>query len=118
MSEESLTTKVEEFIRHTTELGETGIKLGKINVIRSTTNISSQLITRGILLFLGIMAILFCSLAGAWWIGNLLQSSTLGFLIVGGFYLFLLLTVLALKNKLILPYLRNRIVRMIYKNKS
>lgn len=48
------------------------------------------------------MVLLFCSIAGALAIGTCLNSNTLGFLIVGGIYLFLtILCLIFIKDKIV-----------------
>ncbi|MNF37618.1 hypothetical protein D3C85_140530 [compost metagenome] len=47
------------------------------------------------------MVLLFCSVAGAFAIGNFLDSTALGFLIVGGFYLLLTIILFLFQDKII-----------------
>ncbi len=114
MAEESIKTKLEEFVTHSTELGETAYKLAKVNAVRKTANISANLVFTVVAATLIIFSLLFCNIAAAWWLGDLLHSRVVGFLVLGGFYLLLLAVVLLLKGNLILPYFRNKIVRKIY----
>lgn len=118
MFQESFKTKFEEFIRHTGELGETGIRLGKLSAVQKTADISSRVATRIVLLFLVLMVVLFCSVAAACWIGNSLHSAALGFLLVGAIYLVLAIVLIIVKKNLVLPFLRNQVVKMIYKKKK
>ena len=84
----------EEFKEHTENIKDhakgyikTNIAYYKLRGFKVTMK-SITLIFKFILIlsFLG-MVLLFCSIAGAFAIGNYLESTTLGFLIVGGLYL-------------------------------
>lgn len=114
MAKETIKSKLEDFVTHSTELGETAYKLARINAVRKTTNISANLIFSIIASILIIFSLLFVSAAAAWWLGDLLNSRAIGFLVVAGFYILLLIFVLLLKGSSILPYFRNKIVRKIY----
>lgn len=114
MSEETIKSKIEDFVTHTTELGETAYKLAKINAIRKTATLSSTLILSIITSVLAFFILLFTSIAVAIWLNDVMHSNLIGFLIVGAFYLVLLIFMLLLKGKVILPFLRNKIVRKIY----
>lgn len=114
MGEESIKSKLEDFVKHSAELSDTAIKLAKLNAVQKTAKISSNLIFTFSVLFLLLLTLLFGSIAAAWWLGNVLHSRTTGFLVIGGFYLLLLLFLLILKNKVILPWFRNMIVNKIY----
>ncbi len=114
MAEETIKSKLEEFVTHSTELGETAYKLAKINAIRKTANISATLIYSIIAATLFTFALLFTSVAAAWWLGDILHSRALGFVVIAGFYIILLLIIVLLKGKSILPFFRNKIVSKIY----
>lgn len=114
MAEESLKSKLDEFVKNSSELGETALKLARLNTIQKTANISSNIIFTVSVSVLLLFAVLFGSIATAWWIGDLLYSRVAGFLVIGGVYLLLFLIFLLLKNKIILPWFRNKIVSKIY----
>lgn len=114
MAEETIKTKLEEFVTHSSELGQTAYKLAQVNAIRKTANISANLIFKTSLIIIALISIIFFSAAAAWWLGDLLNSHAIGFLITGGFYLLLFTIVLLLRSKFFLPYFRNKIVQKIY----
>ena len=51
------------------------------------------------------MALLFLSISAAFWIGNALDSSALGFLLVGGFYVLIGIFIFVLRHRLEKPLL-------------
>lgn len=67
-----------------------------------------------VLLLVVIFVLLFLGMGLAWWIGDALDNTKAGFFIVGGFYLLLLVVGVLTSRSVILPWLRNLIVRKIY----
>ena len=114
MAEESIKNRIEELVNHTSDLGETAFKLARINAYRKTADLSAQFLFRTIISVVAACIILFSSIAAALWLGDLTHSRVTGFLLVGAFYFLLLLLVLVLKNKLLMPFLRNRVVKKLY----
>ena len=69
----------------------------------------------GILSFLFIIfVLLFIGLGSAWWVGESLENMKAGFFIVGGVYIALLALILGMAKKVIIPALRNLIIKKIY----
>lgn len=114
MATNTIQSKLEEFVSHSTELGETAYKLARVNAVRKTANISTNLLFTIVSSVILLFTILFGSIAAAWWLGNILDSLAAGFLIVSGFYLLLLGIIFKLKKKILLPWFRNKIVQKIY----
>jgi hypothetical protein len=61
-----------------------------------------------------IFILLFIGLGAAWWVGETLDNMKAGFFIVGAVYLTLLVIVLALAKRVLIPGIRNIIIRKIY----
>ncbi|MBS1635612.1 MAG: phage holin family protein [Bacteroidetes bacterium] len=80
----------------------------KVAVISSIT-VSSVIVAVMMLMF-----ILFVSVAGSLYLGSVLQSNALGFLIVAGFYLFIGIIVLMFKEKLVMKPVRDRIIKAMF----
>lgn len=70
-----------------------------------------------LLLVISVFVLLFAGLGVAWWIGDSMENMKAGFFIVGGFYLLLLIVALLTAGNVILPWLRNLIVRKIYEQR-
>ena len=87
-----------------------------VNVrITETAAVTGSLSIVGILvLVVSVFVLLFSGLGAAWWIGDVMNNMKAGFFIVGAFYLFILVVVLLTAGSVILPWLRNVIVRKIY----
>ena len=72
----------------------------------------------GIIGILSLMSISFVMLFGglglAWWFGQILDNMIAGFFIVGGAYLVILAVLLMASKKVLIPKIRNFIIRKIY----
>jgi len=58
--------------------------------------------------------LLFVGLGLAWWLGEAMENMKAGFFIVGGFYAAALIVVLALAKKVLIPGIRNIIIKKAY----
>lgn len=86
-----------------------------------TLRVVEQASLGGSISAVGIIALLFMScillffgLGAAWWVGEMMNNLTYGFLIVGGVYLIVLVVLLATAQKFTLPAIRNFIIKKIY----
>ncbi len=61
-----------------------------------------------------VFILLFLGLGAAWWIGEQLHNMKAGFFIVGGVYGMVLIIILALAKKVLIPGIRNLIIKTIY----
>lgn len=82
--------------------GRATVELLKLKSVQKISRNGSALAVRIVLLVLSGVSILFLSIALALWLGTLLESTTLGFLIVGGGYALLCL----LMATVLKPWLR------------
>lgn len=87
-----------EIIQTVKSMVETKIELIKLEIQKEFSSILSRLV---ILMMVGAVALfglLFLSLSSAFYLNDLLNSSFLGFLILGGFYVFLILLLILAKD--------------------
>jgi len=61
-----------------------------------------------------VFILLFLGLGAAWWIGEQLDNMKVGFFIVGGIYGAVLIIILAMAKKVLIPGIRNLIIKKIY----
>lgn len=97
-----------------TNLVETYIDIAKANVTQKAANVASMSISGILMVFLGIFCLFFAGAGLAWWIGELLDNMVAGFLIVSGIFALLLVLLIAFKEKLLYPIIRNSVVRKVY----
>ncbi len=93
---------------------ETYRDLAIVRTVEHTSR-GAALMVMGILSLVLILCIMiFGGLGAAWWLGEAMQNKTGGFLIVGGTYLLLLTISLLLAKSVIVPFIRNIIIKQIY----
>lgn len=69
--------------------GKTSLELYKLKTINKTTSVASTLVSRGTVVVVLLMFLLFASIGLALWLGDILGKPYLGFLCVATFYVLL-----------------------------
>ncbi len=108
---EDLKEKTADLVDHIEDIADTFYKLQVLNVTQKVTTITSGVIAAVLICMFGFFFILFGGLALCWWLGSVLENRTLGFLIGAGFFLLIMIVLLALRKKVIFPYFRDLIIR-------
>ncbi len=111
---EDLKSKASDLTDSISEYVNTYYKLKVLNVADKATTIGSSAMASIIILFLGIFVLLFSGIALSIWLGILLDNPALGYLIVAGFYLLLILILFAFRKKIIFPMIRNSLINKLY----
>jgi hypothetical protein len=114
MQMDDLKEKTADLADHVEDFANTFYKLTVLNITQKTTNITSAIILTLLTAILGFLILLFCGIALSWWLGDLVQSRTGGFLLGGAFFLILLLILASIRKKIIFPFIRNLIIRKFY----
>lgn len=114
MEADTLKEKTEEITDHLGDYAETFLKLTLLNVTQKGATIASTVVTTIVLCGLGLFVLFFAGFGLAWWLGDLVDSRTGGFLMVGGFYLLLFILILAMRKKTIYPFIKNTVIRKVY----
>ncbi len=85
-----------------------------VNAVTKGSKLGASFVINTIICALGFFVFLFAGFGASYWIGQKLESPMLGFFIVAGFLLLVLIIIVALKGKVIQPWIRNIIIRNIY----
>lgn len=113
---DTMATNKKLLISKTENFAKTSIDLLKLNMVEKTADITSS-VTSGITVILIVaMFALFLNIGLGIWIGELLHSTYLGFLIVSGFYLIVAIIVYCYQDRLIKNPVSDRIVIKLLKN--
>lgn len=111
---EELTKSATHLKDHATEYVKTYVELAKAKAAKGASNVAAGAVI-GVVSFVFIFFFLqFVFFGVAWWIGSLLKNMAIGFFIVAGCFLLLLGLVFLLRKKLIVPLIRNSIIRKVY----
>ena len=111
---EDLKEKTSDLADHIEDLADSFYKLTIVNVTQKATEIASGAIAMIALSLFSILILSFLGIALSWWLGDLLENRALGFVLGSAFFLLLLVIFLALRKKVIFPYIRNLIIRKVY----
>lgn len=114
MQVDELKEKTADLADHVEDLANTFYRLTVINITQKATHVISGLFITILMAVLGFCILLFLGIALSWWLGDLLQNRTLGFLLGAASFLILFLVLAALRKKIIFPFIRNLIIRKIY----
>ena len=103
-----------DLFEHVTDYLETYYQLITVTVAQKGINIASGIINVVILAILGLFAFGLISLGLGWWLGNVLNSRVGGFFLVAGIYVVLMIGIIAMRKKVIFPFIRNLLTKKLY----
>lgn len=104
----------EKIVDAAADLVETYRNLITVRIVEQTSLGASVSIVGILLLLVVVFVLLFIGVGLAWWVGETLDNMKAGFFIVGGFYALVLLVMLLTARKVILPNIRNLLIKKIY----
>ena len=93
---------------------ETYRSLMGVRIVEHTSLGASVSFLSALTLLVIVFILLFLGLGAAWWIGEQLDNMKAGFFIVGGVYGAVLIIILAIAKKVLIPGIRNLIIKKIY----
>ena len=111
---EDVKSKVGDLTESITDYLETSYKLAVLNVTDKVTTVVASVMASFVVLFLGLFVILFGGIALGVWLGDLLDSDALGYLLVAALFLLIILVVVAMRKRIVFPMLRNKIINKLY----
>lgn len=111
---EEMKTTAENLTDHLSDYVETYLKLGVVNATQKATGVATVTLTATLLSFFCLFVLFFAGLGVAVWLGESWGDMKAGYFTVAGFYVLCALLFVALRKKLILPYVRDHIIRKVY----
>ena len=110
--------KTADLTDHVEDLAQTFYDLSVARLTRRTSSVSAGAVVMLLTVLFGIFVLFFSGLAFAWWMGDLVNSRSGGFLLSAALFTILLIIILSIKKKVIFPYIRNLIIRKVYDDKK
>jgi len=111
------TTPIATLFERAEDYSKTTIKLFKLNAIDKSADVASSLVARLAVIMTVVFSVLIISIGVGFWLGKMLDDTSYGFFIVGGFYV-LLAILLHLFRKQWLKYpVSNSIIKKLLKEK-
>jgi hypothetical protein len=118
MEAQKIKDDAKDILQHAGDYADTFYKLSLVRLTKKVSEIASGVVNSVLIFFISLCIILFLSLAGAWWVGDILNSPAGGFLVIAGFYLLLVIILLMMRKKIIAPFIKNTLVRKMYEEKD
>ncbi len=113
---EDLKSKAGNLTESIGEYLQTYYKLKVLNAADKATSITTSALASLVVVFLGIFVLLFSGIALAIWLGQLLDSWALGYLLVAGLYVLIIIVLVLLRKKLVFPMIRNSLIKKFYES--
>ena len=111
---EDLKAKADNLIGSISEYAKTYYKLKILNVADKATSIAAGALAGISILFLGIFVLFFLGIALGAWLGELLNSYALGFLLVAVLFILIILILVLMRKRIVFPLMRNLIIKKLY----
>ncbi len=111
---DDLKEKTADLVDHVEDLADTFYKLSVVTITQKITNAASGAVALMAVTILGFFIIGFLGVALSWWLGELVGSRALGFVLGSVFFILLLLVIVGLRKRIVFPFIRNSIIRKIY----
>jgi len=93
---------------------QTSYKLTLLNAADKATGIAASTLATVVIAFLGTFVLLFASIALAIWLGDLLNSRALGYLLVAALFTLIILIVVGMRKRIVFPLIRNKLINKLY----
>lgn len=118
MVDDQLKGKFKDTSRHLTEhLTELAQSYYKLGILQFTDKSSAIISTSFVLALTGLLLLFFMFFAGigiGFWLGEKMNNMFAGFAIVAAVFLTAAVTLYATRNRLLIPFLRNKIISKVY----
>jgi len=111
---EDFKTKMSHLKEHVGDYVHTYTQIAKAKAVRGASNATAGIAIGLTAFFFAFFFLFFTGFGLSWWLGNLLNNRTAGFFAVAGFFLLLCAILFALRKKVIVPFIRNRLISKIY----
>jgi hypothetical protein len=108
---EHLKEKTVDLADHVEDFADTFYKLTVIKATEKATNVTAGVLAVAVVAILGLFVIMFGGIALCWWLGNLVNSRALGFLLGAVFFLIVMVVIVMLRKQIVFPYIRDLILR-------
>lgn len=93
---------------------ETYYKLTVVNINQKTADIAAAASFSMLAAFICCFVAMFLGIAGALWLGKLVNDQALGFLLFGAFCLIVFIFFYATRKKIFFPIIKNMVIKSIY----
>lgn len=111
---ENTFNRIESLVEKTENYGKTSFELYRLKTISKTAEVISTFVSRGAVVLVLFMFLVFASFGLSLWLGEILGKSYLGFLCVAAFYIVLGVVLYFVLHRLIKRKISNSIISEIF----
>jgi hypothetical protein len=111
---EELKSKASRFKEHAREYVQTYADLAKVKVTKGASTAVSGIVIGVTAFFFAFFFLFFVGFGLGWWLGNVVDNRAGGFFLVAALFLVLTLLLFGLRKKVIVPLIRNMIIKKVY----
>jgi Putative Actinobacterial Holin-X, holin superfamily III len=111
---EELKNNADSLTKNIADYADTYYKLTVIKATDKATSVAAGALAGFSVLLFGIFVLLFSGIALAIWLGDLLNSQALGYLLVAAFFLLVIIILVLMRKKIVFPMIRNLIIKRLY----
>jgi hypothetical protein len=111
---EELKNNADSLTKNLADYADTYYKLTVVKATDKATGIAAGALAGFSVLFIGIFVVLFLGISLAIWLGDLVNSPALGYLLVAAFFLLIIIILVMMRKKIVFPMIRNLIIRKLY----
>jgi hypothetical membrane protein len=98
------------------DYAESWYKLTVLSGTKKATQAAALLLTVLSVVFLGLFVLFFAGLALGIWLGDVLNNQSAGYILVAVLFLLVMVVLIAMRNKIVFPFIRDSIIRKLYDN--
>ena len=99
---------------HASDYASTFYRLQLLNLTKKATDVTANVAGGLVSAVLGVFFLFFGGMALGFWLGDVLDSNALGFLIVAIFFALVAAIFMSIRKKIVFPMWRNKIIRKLY----
>jgi hypothetical protein len=111
------TTPIATLFERAEDYSKTTIKLFKLNAVDKSADVASSLVARLVVITTVVFSVLIISIGVAFWLGKMLDETSYGFFIVGGFYVLLSILFHLFRKQWLKYPVSNSIIKKLLKEK-
>ena len=118
MEAQNIKEDAKDLLNHASDYAETFYKLSLVRLTKKVSDVASVAVNSILIFLISLCVLLFISFAGAWWLGDALESRALGFLLIAVFYSLIIFILILMRKKIISPLIRNTLIKKFYEEKD
>ena len=111
---EDLKEKTAGLAEHVEDFAQTFYKLSLIKATEKATNAVSIVVVVIAFSLLGVFGLMFLGVALSLWLGDLVGSRPLGFVLGAAGYILLFIVIALLRKNIVFPFIRDLIIKKVY----